>query len=159
MANHTREVQLWLDNVESDYREAVSLAEEALQVACDNESHAGTARSDAVDKLAEDLSMVIAAGMPSLPGMWGSLVSSLMDDIDFEELAKHYLDDLPIWAIFSSDAEEAELFTDLDLARECLMEKVDSGNATLAGVPRFIEGMDDGDKVNIEGTTYYLVKS
>jgi hypothetical protein len=157
MADHTREVRLWLDNTESDYREAVALAEEALQQACDNESHAPSARSDAVDALSTDLRTMVSAGMPDLPGMWGSLLSSLLNDIDFDELAEHYLDDLLIWSVFSSDAEEAELFTDLDLARECLLEKLPPQISDT--LERRIQDLDDGGQVDIEGVTYQLSRN
>jgi hypothetical protein len=159
LADNTREVQLWLDNEEGSYREAVALAEEALQIACDNENHAPTARSNAVDALADDLRVLVGHSMPDVAGMWGSLIRSALNDIDFEELAKHYLDDLPIWSVFSSDAEDAELFTELDAAREHLWDKVDSDNTMMAGVLRAIETLDDGDKVDIEGTTYCLARS
>lgn len=154
----THGVKLWLNNVEEDYRAVTAMAEDALQVACDNESHARTARNDAVEQLAADIETYVCATMPCCKGLWGDIVSAGLESIDFEEVAKDFLDDMPIWSVFSSDSEDAELFTDRDLARERLYDKVDSDSTMMAGVVLKIQGMDDGDKVDIEGTTYCLVR-
>lgn len=152
----TREVSLWLCNTESDYRAILAMARDQLQIACDNESHARTARNDAVEALAQDIEEYICATMPSCDGMWGSIINSAVQSIDFEEIATSFLEDEEIWSVFSSDEEEAELFTDKDLALECLLEKLPPKGGNQLG--QSIQSMGDGDKVDIEGTTYCLVR-
>lgn len=154
----TSEVSLWLNNTEEDYRAIIEMARDQLQIACDNESHARTARNDAVEALAQDIEEYVCATMPCRDGMWGSIINSAISSIDFEEIATSFLEDEEIWSVFSSDAEDAELFTDKDAALECLLDKVDQDNTMMAGVLRKIQDMGDGDKVDIEGTTYCLVR-
>lgn len=154
----TREVSLWLNNTEEDCRAIIEMARDQLQIACDNESHARSARNDAVEALAQDIEEYVCAAMPCRDGMWGSIINSAIQSIDFEEIAASFLEDEEIWSVFSSDAEDAELFTDKDLALEYLVDKVDQDNTMMAGVLLKIQDMGDGDKVDIEGTTYCLVR-
>lgn len=154
----TREVSLWLNNTEADYRAITAMARDCLQTACDNESHARTARNDAAEVLASGIEEYVCSDMPCRDGMWGSIINSAIQSIDFEEIATSFLDDLEIWSVLSSDSEDAELFTDKDLALERLCDKVDRDSTEMAGVILKIQGMGDGGKVDIEGTTYCLVR-
>lgn len=154
----TRTVKLWLDNEEGSYREAVALANEALKHACDGESHALTARSDAAESLAREIEAMVCRSMPCANGLWGDLISHVLSEIDFEDAAMHYLDDLEIWAVFSSSSEEAELFTNKDDAVLSLEDKLDSDNTLHAGIFKTLAQLDDGGRVDIEGVTYCLVK-
>lgn len=153
----THAVKLWLNNVEEDYRAIVAMARDCLKIACDNESHARTARNDAIEALAGDIEFYLRATMPSCGGLWGDILCEGLQSIDFEEVATSFLEDEEIWSVFSSDAEDAELFTDKDLALECLLDKVDQDNTMMAGVILKIQGMGDGDNIDIDGVTYCLV--
>lgn len=157
MSDATREVSLWLNNDQDLYREVESLAENALQEACDNESHATTARNDAVEQLAGEIQTVVEHGMPQVEGLWGSLLSTVLNSIDFEEVARDWLADKVIFSVFSSDEEEAELFTDIDAARGYLEEKLDDDNTMHAGLFLAVAKLAPGGKVDIDGITYCLV--
>ena len=153
---NTRTVWLWLSNEEPSYRHIEAMAKECLEQACDNESHATTARNDAVERLAEIIEEHVREGMPDASGMWGELISSALHSVDFEEVARDWLADFKIYSVFSSDSEDAELFTDEDLARECLLEKVDPESDPDGAKACRIQDMQPGSTVNIEGTEYTL---
>lgn len=152
----TRTVILWLDSEEPSYREAVSLANEALKQACDNESHARTARNDAVEALASNLEDFVCASMPCCKGLWGDLVSHALAAVDFEEVAKHYLEDLEIWAVHSSESEDADLFTSKEDARDHLAGMLDDDNTMHAGPFLKLTKLEAGESVEIDGVTYTL---
>ena len=155
----TSEVSLWLCNTESDYRAITAMAIDCLRIACDNESHARTARNDAVEALAQDIETYVCAAMPCRDGMWGSIINSAISSIDFEKIATSFLEDEEIWSVFSSDAEEAELFLSKEEARDCLEAKLDDDDNTLhAGLFLAVGKLDDGGSVDIDGVTYHLVR-
>lgn len=145
-------------NTESDYRAITAMARDCLKIAVDNESHARTARNDAVEALAQDIETYVCATMPCRDGMWGSIINSAISSIDFEEIATSFLEDEEIWSVFSSDAEDAELFLSKEEARDYLAGKLDSDNTLHAGLFLAVGKLDDGDSVDIDGTTYHLVR-
>lgn len=157
--NNTRVVKLWIANEEPSYLHIEALATEALEQACDNESHATSARNDAIEALASQIEEFVCESMPCVKGMWGDLIASALQDVDFEEVAKDILDDRRIYSVFSSDSEDAELFTDEDLARQHLLEKLDSAADPEGELIASIEILQPGQTVCIEGTDYTMVVS
>lgn len=149
----TRHVSLWLQNEEASYKYIEELATECLQQACDNESHATTARNDAADALALHIDGLVCESMPVAEGMWGDLISSALASVDFEEIARDWLADRQIFSVFSSDDEDAELFTEKDHAIQCLLDRVPEDCEGLAAK---IQNLEPGMTVSIEGTEYTL---
>lgn len=123
----TKVVELWLDSDRGLNKQAQALAVEALEHACNNESHAGAARGDAVEALASDIETLCCADMPCVKGVWGDLISHALQEVDWEDLARDLLSDKEIWSVFSSDKEDAELFTNQEKALDFLAKKRDSG--------------------------------
>jgi hypothetical protein len=159
MSEHrTRIVTLWLSNDEASYKEAQAYAAERIKHACDNESHAPTAKRDAAEALAEDLETMLCHSMPCRSGVWGDLISSLISDIDFEEVATEFLEDYPVYSIFTSDAEDAELFTGLDEARDHLMGLILDVPGS-EGLTRLVMALEPGGSVEIGSTTYVLTET
>lgn len=154
----TSEVSLWLNNVEEDYRAITAMAQDCLQAACDNESHARSARNDAIEALATDIETYICADMPCCRGLWGDIITEGLRSIDFEEVAKSFLEDEEIWSVFSSNAEEAELFLSKEAARDYLERLLDDDNTLHAGLFLAVGKLDDGGSVDIDGVTYHLVR-
>ena len=154
--SNTRTVWLWLTSEEPSYRHIEAMAKECLEQACDNENHATTARNEAVERLAEIIEECVYESMPKTDGMWGELITSTLHSIDFEDIARDWLADFEIYSVFSSDDEDAELYTDLDLARKCLLEKVDPESDPDGAKACRIQDMHPGSMVSIEGTEYTL---
>lgn len=154
--SNTRTVWLWLSSEEPSYRHIEAMAKECLEQACDNESHATTARNEAVERLAEIIEDHVCQDMPHGKGMWAELISSALLAVDFEDIARDWLADFKIYSVFSSDSEDAELFTDEDLARECLLDKVGPESDPDGAKACRIQDMQPGSTVNIEGTEYTL---
>lgn len=152
----TKVVELWLDNDKKLNKQAQALAMEVLKHACDNESHAGTARSDAVEALASDIETLVCADMPCVKGVWGDLISHALQEVEWDDLARDLLSDKEIWMVFSSDDEDAMLFTEKDLAIEFLGEKLDDDNTMHAGLFLKLHGLDKGQTIDIDGVTYTL---
>lgn len=157
--NNTRTVRLWLGNDEALYRTVQVLAGIALEDAAENETHGPTARNTACDDLAAGLRQLVEDSSPVAAGMWQDLIASALDSIDFDEIAKELLDDLELFAVFSSDDEDAVLFTEMDLAKEFLEEKLDNDNTMHAGLFMKLHGLEVGESIEIEGTTYTLEKA
>lgn len=157
----TRSVLLWLNNDEPLYRRCVSICEDALADKCLEETHAPSAKMWATDVAAVEIEALVCEDMPCKNGMWGDIISDAIANIDFEEIAKDFMDDLEVWSVFSSDSDEAALFTSLDEAREYLMEKVpgDTRPLTRTHLNALIEGLGENDKVTIEGVQYVISKS
>lgn len=154
--SNTKTVWLWLSNEEPSYRHIEAMAKECLEQACENESHATTARNEAVERLAEIIEELVREGMPIAKGMWGELLNSTLQSVDFEDLARDWLADFKIYSVISSDDEDAQLFTDMDLARGCLLENVDPESDPDGAKACRIQDMQPGSKVSIEGTEYTL---
>lgn len=157
--SNTRLVSLWLDNEESLYREVQSAAETALENACENETHATTARNEAVEELAVTLEEIVCRSMPCEKGLWGDLITSALQSVDFEDIARDALADLQIWGLYSSDSEDAQLFTSADAAREHLMAMCPESVDPEGEISSRIEEMQPGATVCIEGTEYTLAVS
>jgi hypothetical protein len=156
MSYITQCVAMWIANDSNIYHQAEALAIEALEQACDNESHAGSARSDAVDKLQSDIETLVCADMPSCKGIWGDLISCALQETDWEEIARDLLSDKEIWMVFSSDSEDAVLFTDKSAAIGFLEMKLDGDNTMHAAPFLRLASLDKGQTIDIEGTTYTL---
>jgi hypothetical protein len=152
----TRSIGLWLANDARLYRLCEAQAVDSLEVACDKESHAPSARNAAIEALALDIETIVNDGRPVVNGLWDGIIKDAMATVDWEELAKYFLSDKEIWMAFSSDAEDAVLFTDADAAREFLAEKLDPDNTMNAGQHLKIQALACGETVGIEGTTYTL---
>jgi hypothetical protein len=157
----THKVLLWLNNEETLYRRCVSICEDALADKCLGETHAPSARMWATDVAALEIENLVCEDMPCMNGMWGDIISDAISNIDFEEIAKDFMDDLEVWSVFSSDSEEAALFTSLDAAKEYLLEKLGeiAGQGTYDITEAAIQSMGDGDKVTITSTEYAVLKS
>ena len=154
--SNTRTVWLWLSNEEPSYRHIEAMAKECLEQACENESHATTARNDAVERLAAIIEDHVREDMPNAKGMWGELISSVLQAVDFEDLARDWLADFKIYSVFSSDSEDAQLFREEDLAREYLLERVDPESDPEGLKACRIQDMHPGSTVDIEGVEYTL---
>lgn len=155
----TRELQLWLSNEEAPYKACMAMARDCLRRAVDNESHARSARNDAVEMLAGDIRTYVEASAPDCVGMWNCLINSMLNDVDFEQVAQGYLEDEPIFSVFSSDAEDAELFLSVEDARDCLAGKLDDDNTMHAGLFLKVAGLKPGEVVSIDGVEYTLAES
>lgn len=157
----TNSVKLWLHNDEALYRRCVSICEDALAEQCLEETHAPSAKMWATDAAALEIENLVCEDMPCMKGMWGDIISDAISNIDFEEIAKDFMDDLEVWSVFSSDSEEAALFTSLDAAREYLLEMLGeiAGQGVYAVLEPYVQGMGDGEKVTITGTEYMVSKS
>lgn len=150
--NTTRTISLWLNNEEGSYKHIRSAANDAMESAILGESHAPTARNEAVEDLAGTIRDMVEADMPDVDGMWQELCNDAVRACDFEEIAKGFVDEIDIWVLFSSDDEEAELFTELDLVIERLCEMFeDTGDKA-----EYVQNMGEDDMVEIEGTTYTI---
>lgn len=147
---------MWIANEEPSYRHVERLADAALQDAVDDESHATTARNNAVEALALQIEEFVCESMPCAKGMWGELIQSALDSVDFEDIARDTLFDRKIYAVYSSDAEDAQLFTDEDLAREHLLGMVEPESDPEGIKALRIQEMGFGSPVDIEGTEYTL---
>lgn len=152
--SNTREVSLWLNNDEGPYHACMAMAKDCLQRAVDNESHARSARNDAVEALASDIEEYVCASMPNVDGLWGSLIQSALQQIDFEEVAREFLEDEEIFSVFSTDAEDAELFTSIEDAREHLAGMLDDDNTLHAGLFLKLGELKPGETVSIDGVEY-----
>lgn len=159
MGYETSAAETWLNNDPDLHHDVERMADNALSTACDNESHSTTARNDAVEQLAGEIQALLSAMAPNMSGLWGGLISSAMQAIDFEEIARTWLADKPIFSVFSSDAEDAELFTDFDEAKGSLEEKLDDDNTMHAGALLALEKLQPGGQVDINGTTYVVTQS
>ena len=157
--SNDRTVSLWLNNEEGPYRACMAMARDCLQRAVDNESHARSARNDAIEMLAEEIEEYVCQSMPCEKGLWGDLIQSALQDIDFEEVAKGFLEDEPIFSVFSSDAEDATLFTSVEEARQHLEDMLDDDNTMHAGLFLKVAGLKPGEVVSIDGVEYTLAES
>ena len=154
--NNTRTVSLWIASEEPSYRHVERLADAALQDAVDGESHATTARNNAIEALALQIEEFVCESMPYVKGMWGDLIQSALDSVDFEDIARVILSDRQIYSIFSGDCEDAQLFTDEELARDRLLDMVRPESDPEGVKALRIQEMQPGSTVNIEGTEYTL---
>ena len=74
-------VNLWLSNDRGTYEYMVEIAEEVK-----DEEYPGLRMADI---LKED----IESGMPSLDGMYGDLLSSAIDAVDFDEIGETFMEE------------------------------------------------------------------
>lgn len=81
-------VGLWIDNEEGSYNEAEEMAERAKEEAAEERGDR-TARGILADMLKDWLE----EGMPEVEGLWADLLNAAFGEVDWYEVAEHYLEE------------------------------------------------------------------
>ena len=90
----TRSVVLWIDNMEEDYNEARALADKAWKEEARDElrrQEQGTREQGARYALAVALRELWLLRKPTLDGVWNNILRAGFHEVDWDEVADHYL--------------------------------------------------------------------
>jgi hypothetical protein len=128
----TWNVNLWFDNDglsehwESEAHEIIS-----DEISNDPEASIEDIRNNARRELAQRMESWVDEGMPEVNGFYSDLLGSAMGQVDYDEIAEHYTDDVEIfqanWNLsgYMPDAT-ACLFTSSDDAKDYIYENAES---------------------------------
>lgn len=88
-------VALWIDNDQGTYEWARDLAREARSEAADPDlrSPYWTEAEHVRFTLADNLKESLEEQMPEVEGMWADLLNAAFSEVDWQEIADHYLDE------------------------------------------------------------------
>lgn len=125
---------LWLDNDQRAHEEWNSRAEELLQEAIEADE-SDNPKGDAAEKLAEELEADCDArleeiGGQVITGMFADILNAGLREIDWRDIADHYLADISIYAAgwnmpgYMPDNPPA-LFLDVNAAREYIADEIE----------------------------------
>lgn len=120
---------LWLDN-DGMTDEIAEWAQECLESAIENgesdiRASATTGLEDRIKAHVEDEDL-----MPQVSGMYADLLNAALQNIDYREIASHYIDDIELWVAgwnmpgYMPDSTPA-VFTDFDTAKAYIVEELE----------------------------------
>ena len=123
-------VKLWMDNSEYWEEEARSCMDDACPKEADAASLRNEARHDLAERIKESHESYVDEVMPRPAGFLNDLVNAALSEVNWDEIAAHYVDDIPVYAAgwnmpgYMPDSEPA-LFLDFDDARAYLADEID----------------------------------
>lgn len=134
---------LWIGESGVDTDE---LAREFLSNAIDNDCDAGNVHEVAIHQLAEYLESEHDDNMPEVSGVYADLLNAASREIEWRDIAKHYVDDVPLfsagWNMPGYMPDEAPaVFLEADDAREYIADAME----------RFADEAHCDDDVDVNG--------
>ena len=82
----THLAKVWLQNTERDYKYFIALAADALK-------QAGNDKDKAAEILADQIKNEVKEAAPKSSGLYNDLLTAALDCIDFDEVARDFLDE------------------------------------------------------------------
>lgn len=157
MNNFTRTFQQWLDNEEGTWDRMQRYAKDALDEAIDEadpEDEGTLVRSKAVEKLGGWIKDYLESGMPRARGMWQDILTDVMQEVDWDEFAEHYLDDMKFYSVHNGSTDDREFFREIDDARGSLISLMPPQISD--ELENRIQDLPVDAEIEIDGVTYVI---
>ena len=123
-------VNLWIDNDKSSQEEMQEKAKEFMQESIDKGCDIDSMRNDACCSLAESIKDMHEENTPETVGVFADLLNAALGSVDWYEIAKHYIDDIPVYSAgwnmpgYMPDSD-LSLFIESDDAMDYIQEEME----------------------------------